>query len=464
VNRLWVRLTLAFVVVALIAVATVALLVHLSVDVEFRRYLGYTGALAQSDLVTTLANYYREQGDWAGVEALLDASPRAGRGWGRGPMGPGGPALLLADAEGRIIYDRHGQRSGESLTSSQREEAIPIQVDGRTVGYLLTQAMAARAPLDPPEQDFLNRLTSSLILASLFASLLGLMLGIVLARGLTAPLRRLVEGARALARRDLSQRVHIGGTEEVAEVGRAFNEMAAALEAAERQRQNLMADVAHELRTPLTVLQGNLRALLDGVYPLRKEEVAALYDETRLLSRLVGDLRDLAQMEAGQLTLKREQVDLEVLLRTQASHFQVAAEAKGVRLTVEIPETLPPALADPDRTAQVVRNLLSNALRHTPADGQITVRLTLEAGPPSMLRIEVVDSGEGIAPEDLPHVFDRFWRANRVHSRETGGSGLGLAIARSLVEAQGGRIGVESRRGEGSRFWFTLPVYASLPQ
>jgi signal transduction histidine kinase len=244
--------------------------------------------------------------------------------------------------------------------------------------------------------------------------------------------------------------------------------MAADLEKVEELRRNMVADVAHELRTPLSVLQGNLRAILDGVYALEQAEIAGLYDETRLLSRLVEDLHELAQAEAGQLHLDLRPTDLIEVVQTTVANFVVAAEAKGVKLTTDWADETAnlPVLADPDRLAQIMRNLLSNALRHTPEGGQITVSATVRRTTPPAVRIVVADTGEGIPPDDLPHVFDRFWRADRSRARETAGpstgsgrgSGLGLAIARHLVQAYGGEMGVESEVGRGSRFWFTLPV------
>jgi two-component system OmpR family sensor kinase/two-component system sensor histidine kinase BaeS len=247
-----------------------------------------------------------------------------------------------------------------------------------------------------------------------------------------------------------------------------------------------MADVAHELRTPLTVLQGNLRALLDDVYPLEKAEVARLYDETRLLGRLVEDLRELALAEAGQLRLNLQPTDAAQVIEATVSTFALVAEEKGVGLNVQVIEGLPAVQADPDRLAQVLRNLLGNALRHTPPGGHIRVSgsmfrvsgdgaiqpfgqalrakpetFNLKPGalaPGEWVIVTIEDTGEGIPPEDLPYIFDRFWRTDRSRSRETGGSGLGLTIARQLVQAQGGRIGVQSELGHGSRFWFTLPV------
>jgi len=190
--------------------------------------------------------------------------------------------------------------------------------------------------LQPQEQSFLDQVNQALLLAGALAGALSILLGLGLSRGLTAPLARLTAAARRIAGGDLSQRVPETGSAEIATLGQAFNQMAADLEKAEELRRNLLADVAHELRTPLSVLQGNLRAILDGVYPLEQAEIAALYDETRLLSRLVDDLHELAQAEAGQLHLDLRPTDVVEVVQTTLANLAVAAEAKGVRLTTDL--------------------------------------------------------------------------------------------------------------------------------
>jgi two-component system OmpR family sensor kinase/two-component system sensor histidine kinase BaeS len=486
-NRLWVRLTLAFVLVTLVGVSTVALLANLSASRQFRYYLVRSEMMSQGNpstglrtsLADDLAAYYERCGNWGGVEGVCEGMGGSMQsGWGHGRMRRGGSHTLLADEHGLVVYDSQGQRTGETLNRSEQNLAIPIQAEGRTVGFLL--AVPPRGmQLQPQEQNFLDQVNRALLLAGALAGGLGILLGLGLSRGLIAPLARLTAAARRIAGGDLSQRVPETGSAEMAALGQAFNQMAADLEKVEELRRNMVADVAHELRTPLSVLQGNLRAILDGVYPLEQTEIAGLYDETRLLSRLVEDLHELAQAEAGQLHLDLRPTDLIEVVQTTVTNFSVAAEAKGVKLTTDWADETAnlPVLADPDRLAQIMRNLLSNALRHTPEGGQITVSATYNGhcefnGP--AVRIVVADTGEGIPPDELPHVFDRFWRADRSRARETAGpstsrrgelvepsgrgSGLGLAIARHLVQAHGGEMGVESEVGQGSRFWFTLPV------
>ncbi len=340
------------------------------------------------------------------------------------------------------------------LSDSERSSALPIDVKGATVGYLLlgAQGHAGHRP-GTNEQDFLDQLQRTLLIAALIAAGLGIVIGLVISRTISRPLSQLARAARAFAAHNWDQRVKVGGTEEVAEVSFAFNDMADSLQQAETLRRNLMADVAHELRTPLTVLQGNLRAMLDGVYPLERGEIATLYDETRLLNRLVDDLRELALAEAGQLKLNRQPIDLAALIGSTVANFMPVAEERGLTLEAKIDRAVE-VHADPDRVGQVLRNLIANALWHTPPQGHITVEAQQIDRD---WHVSVTDNGDGIAPDDLPHVFDRFYRTDRSRTRLSGGSGLGLAIAKSLIEAMGGQIGVDSELGKGSRFWFTLP-------
>ena len=311
-NRLWVRLTLAFVLVTLVGVSTVALLANLSASRQFRYYLAHSEMMGQGNLVNDLAAYYERWGSWDGVESLfgelggpMQPGPRgqpfdgvysepSRTAQGMGPMYRGGMLTLLANGQGLIIYDSQGQRVGENLGRSQQNLAIPIQAAGHTVGLLLVTP-PGWGQLQPQQQSFLDQVNRALLLAAALAGSLGILLGLGLSRGLTAPLARLTAAARHISGGDLSQRVPQTGSAEIAALGRAFNHMAADLQKAEDLRRNLLADVAHELRTPLSVLQGNLRAILDGIYPLQQTEIAALYDETRLLSRLVDDLHQLAQ-------------------------------------------------------------------------------------------------------------------------------------------------------------------------
>lgn len=456
-NRLWVRLAFAFVAVTLVGVATVALLTDWSAGREFRQFLARQDITAQGSLLDDLAAFYQRNGTWDGVSEVFGGWP-ASRGAGRG-IGAmrGRPGFLLADASGLVVYDERGTRIGSAISFDERASAVPVKDASRhTIGYLLTAGGPGRGQMQQAEQDFLDELRRTLVIAAIAAGGLGVLMGLVMSRMLAAPLSILAHAARAFAARDWERRVPVKGADEIAAVAREFNEMAETIHRAEILRRNLMADVAHELRTPLTVLQGNLRAMLDGVYPLAMGEIATLYDETRLLNRLVDDLRELALADAGQLPLNIGGVELGEICRAAVADFSAVAKAQNIRLVVDIPEDHPLGVrADPDRVAQVLRNLLANALRHTPRGGTITV--SAQANIKDTIRVDVVDTGEGIAAQDLPHVFDRFYRADPSRTRKGGGTGLGLAIAKAWVQATGGTIDVDSEPGRGSRFWFALP-------
>ena len=443
-NKLWVKLSLAFALVMLVGIAAVGVLANYQLSTGFHRYMSQNQV--DLHLVPALQAYYRQHGDWDGVEIIFQQRHGQGQGKGRGS-----PHHVLADARGRVVYDETGDYTG-TLTKSQRRQSLPIEVNGEKVGYLLISA--GNSGTGGPAQAFLSLIKRSLLQAGLAAGLLGILLGLIIARHLSEPLSRLAQAARALSQGDLSQRVPVSGSDEVAEVMTAFNDMAAALQRSETLRQNMIADIAHELRTPLSVIQGNLQAMLDGVYPLTVEEIAQVYDETLLLNRLVSDLRALTLAEAGQLHLNLVPVSPSELLQDVAEAFRESAREREIELKVEIDSSLPQVFADPDRIRQVLANLVGNALRHTPAHGSITLAAR-KVG--DMVEFSVSDTGPGLGPDEKAHVFERFWRADASRSRDGGGSGLGLTIAQYLVEAHGGEIGVESEPGQGARFWFTLP-------
>jgi signal transduction histidine kinase len=286
---------------------------------------------------------------------------------------------------------------------------------------------------------------------------LGLVIALLIAMGRTLrstgrALDELVDATRRVEAGDYSVRVgpRRRGLRAVRQLAGGFDTMAARLETDERQRRTLLAEVSHELRTPLTVVQGNLEAILDGVYPPDPTHIAAILEETRVLARLIDDLRTLALSEAGTLALHPEPTDPDVLVTDVVRSFEPAAAAAGVELSAEIDGDLPILEIDPVRIHEVLANLVANALRHTPVGGRVTVSGALEDG--RWVRFEVRDTGRGIEPALLPHVFDRF-----VTGDDSSGSGLGLAIARQLVVAHGGEITAESLPGAGTTIRLRLP-------
>lgn len=314
------------------------------------------------------------------------------------------------------------------------------------------------APFGRAEQEFLEAINRSLWLAGLIAGAAAVLIGLVITRQIVSPLQRLTSAAHRIAAGDLSQRVSVESKDETGELAASFNTMAEALSKNEELRRNMVADIAHELRTPLAVLQGNLEAMRDGVISPTSQQLDSLHHEAQSLSRLVDDLGTLSLVEAGQLKLRLEAAGISEIIRRVSTGMEAQAKQSGISLEVSLADNLPIAMADTDRIAQVLRNLLSNALRHTPAGGSI--RVTAQPSPQSGkdILVSVADTGQGIPAQDLPYIFERFYRVDRSRTRSTGGAGIGLTIVKQLVEAHGGRVWVESTPGKGSAFFFTLPV------
>jgi two-component system OmpR family sensor kinase/two-component system sensor histidine kinase BaeS len=304
-----------------------------------------------------------------------------------------------------------------------------------------------------PETSTLLAIACGLPLA--FALLAGLF-GSIAFRRFGSPLAEVMAAADAVADGDLSVRVRENSPGELGRLARSFNRMAEELQRAEQQRRNLTADVAHELRNPLHIIQGNLEGILDGVYESSPQQIASTLEEVHLLARLVDDLQTLSLAESGQLHLHRRQISVADLLEDVGSSFANAAQEAGVELSISLQpsEGQLEIDADPDRLDQALTNLIANALRYTPSGGKIILSAQ---SIPDGVRLAVQDSGAGIPTEDLPFIFDRFWKGDRARSPQEGtGSGLGLAIARQLVEAHGGRIAVSSQVGSGTTFRIDL--------
>ena len=463
------RILLSLVLVSMVAVGLVALLANRATTSQFELYVSRGRQMRAERLAPYFAAYYLDAGSWDGVQALVDGlettTMMGGRGMGMG-MGRGSPSsmspmmglstmdrLILADMQGRVIADSEVELRGGALPTESLDDGAPILIGGTPRAVLLVTS--AESIHDPAQSEFLQQVNRSLVWAGLASAVAAVVLGFFLARRLTAPLQALTVAAERISEGNLDQRVDVRGNDEISDLGRSFNRMAEALVQQERLRRDLMADIAHELRTPLAVIRGDLEALLDGVYDVTVEGLASLQEETILLSRLVDDLRALSLAEAGQLQLKRERVNLRDVLVNEISTFAPLAARKGVSLTCELREEKLEIDADPKRLQQVVANLLSNALHHTPEGGTITLAAReLVDG----LEMTVTDTGPGIQTEDLPRVFDRFWRSDTAQPGE--GSGLGLAIVRGLVQAHGGRVWAESQPGEGARFRVMLPKMA----
>ncbi len=305
--------------------------------------------------------------------------------------------------------------------------------------------------------DYRSSFNEALTYAGLAAAAVALVLSLIFTRSVLAPVQAMSRVTQRIAAGRYDERVQVSGSDELAQLGTRFNQMAGELDQVESMRRQLIGDVSHELRTPLTAIKGSMEGLIDGVLPASAETFQQIHAEADRLNRLVDDLQELSRVEARAVGLQLRSVDISSLMFTVVKRLGPQAESKHVTLELEPSSGLPQVLADEDRAAQVLINLIGNALQYTPEGGKVMVA----ARPASdQVEIRVRDTGIGIPPEHLSQIFDRFYRVDKSRSRRAGGgSGIGLTIARAIVEAHGGHIGAESDgKGRGSTFTFTLPV------
>jgi len=315
------------------------------------------------------------------------------------------------------------------------------------------------AVTDHLDEAFEDALLVALAIAVAAATVTAIAASSLLAVRMLRPIRAMAEGARKIAAGHYEARVPEAGRDELAVLGRAFNEMAGALETAERRRQELVSDVAHEFRTPLATLRGYVEGMGDGTLARSDENLDTLAQEIGRMSRLLEDLSRISMAEERQLDLRLTAMEPRALIERQVQAAAVSYAEKGVRLEARAEARSAPVLVDPDRIAEVLGNLLDNALRHTPSGGRVEVGA---ARRDDLVEIWVSDAGEGIASRDLERVFERFYRVDPARARAGGGSGIGLTIARAIVAAHGGRLWAESGgRGQGARLVLTLPLAAA---
>jgi len=442
VRSLTLKLTLAFLIVGLSGAALVALFAVRNTTSAFDRFRSQQSL---ANFSQEMAALYARTGSWQGA-ALQPRQPIGNNGPGR-PL----PPHVLVDAEGRVVIAAPPYRPGQQISPAALAQGTAIEVNGRRVGTALNAGALNRTVQD---RLFLAQLAQALIWAALGATLFALLLGLGLARTLTRPLVALTQAARRIAGGDFGQEVTVESQDEIGQLAHAFNQMSSELARSAQLRRQMTADIAHELRTPLSVLMGYTESLHDGVLKPTAEILHAMHEESRLLSHLVDDLRTLSLADAGELTLNRQLTAPAGLLERVAVSFRPSAEAQGVDLQLEIGPALPDVHLDAERCVQVLGNLVGNAIRYTPPGG--TVTLAAAAAGDGIL-LQVTDTGRGIAPEQLPYIFERFYRVDAARTINESESGLGLAIAKSLVELHGGSLTVQSAVGQGTVMRVWLP-------
>ena len=376
--------------------------------------------------------------------------------------------VTLVSTDHTVLLSNVTGQTGQKVSDQNLSRAVPLKDNNLTVGYLILGTSPYQFNAASPEGIFIGSINLSTLYGAMGAAALALILGGVLAFTQTRSLRELKHATLEISSGKFGRQVKVRSHDEFGELASSFNQMSTQLARASQLRKQMTADIAHDLRTPLSVISGYAEALSDQKLPGTPEVYNILYQETQHLSRLVEDLRTLSLADSGELSLLRQPTDLQMLLQRVAVRHSVAAEQKGIRLTVEASPNLPVISIDQERISQVLDNLVSNAFRYTPshnssaapntqAETQGTVTLIAQFGEHQDIELVVKDNGRGIAAEDLPFIFDRFYRGDPSRP-QNGESGLGLAIAKSIVEAHGGTISASSALGQGAAFTIHLPT------
>ncbi len=439
-NSLTLKLTAIVLFISLLSVVLVAVFTRYATVSAFDRMLVEQ---SRTEFIALVTAFYEEHGTWDGVidaVRMQTQDPFMFRG------------LILVDQNNHVVLGDVHTDVGQPVSIQQLAQGTPVMLNGERIGTLLE--FTAPPPRKPEDELYLKRTNQALLLAAGGASLFALLLGILSSRTLTRSLRELTAATQSMAQGNLEQTVPVRSKDELGQLAASFNRMSADLARANTLRRQMTADIAHDLRTPLTVIKGYTEALRDGDLPATQSTFETMYQEAQHLSGLIDDLRTLSLAEAGELTLNRRPTSpFELLFQAQAAYLPQAQNA-GVTLRIEADDALPDIAIDPERIARVLGNLIINALRYTGDGGQITLHARAH---PNGVLLSVSDTGSGIPPEELPYIFERFYRGDVVRQSDSGESGLGLAIAKSLVEAHGGDIVVSSAAGQGTTFEVFLP-------
>jgi signal transduction histidine kinase len=453
-RSLAVKLTLAFLLVGLTGSILVAVIIQQRTRVAFNTFIMNQ---EQQTLADNLVVYYQTKGSWTGVgnevltlQTTMPQPPRGGPDTrqGRAPFTLVGPDQI-------VVYSNQPNEIGDKLTKNQLTGAINLQSNGQSIGWLVLAPATRNFNPNTPEGNFLRNVNSATLLSAIVAILLAFALGGLLAFTMTRSLRELTEATIEIAKGRFGKQVKVRSKDEIGNLAVSFNQMSSDLERATRARQQMTADIAHDLRSPLSVITGYAEALSDNKLQGTPEVYTILLQETKHLDRLVDDLRLLSLADTGELSLSLQSTALKALLERVAARHIVAAQQSKVSLIVDANDELPHIHVDIERMSQVLDNLILNAFRYTSEGGEIYLDAAMED---RQVKIIVRDNGQGISPEDLPHIFDRFYRGDKSRTNN-GESGLGLAIAKSIVEAHGGRINVESILGKGAAFTIYLDPY-----
>ncbi len=445
------RLLVSFTLVILVTIAMVFFFINQATQAEIQQYQERISQIRADRMRSELAVYYFQHDNWEEIQPLIVQ-------WGN----IYGQRLVLTDSNGITVADSESTMIGKPFNAAKGWYQSPL------INFSMIQPVQIVGTIyvSPPSSTEASLISLRILYSEvgrffIWGGLIAIAIAVIvtffLSRRILHPVKVLSNAARRIGGGNFSERIHIKEKSELGELATAFNNMASDLERSEKLHRDLIADTAHEIRTPLSNIRGYLEAIRDDVVKPDKSTIDSLYEEVTLLSRLVNDLQDLALADAGQLKLVRQPEQIGELINQAILVIRAKAVTKGITLdTLEISKELPLCDIDSYRISQVLNNLLDNAIAHTSSGGSIEVSAA-QSG--NWVDIKVKDSGEGIPPDELRNIFERFYRVDKSRARSTGGHGLGLTIAKRIVEAHGGTITATSTVGEGSQFTFTVPIF-----
>ncbi len=454
------RLSLSYVMVAAVIVFLISILTNIYVEKHFKEYVKQNQELKNREIVTTLAGQYRGEDNWN-----LEAIEAIGVSYLEN-----GIIIRVVDINGKTIWDAKVHNNG---MCQRIIEHMASNAGGRpgqsgsgyvevpySLNYKLDKVGVVNIGTYGPnymnehDQAFINALNAVLIGVGVFSLLLALILGAIMAKRLSSSISRVISTARSISKGYYSERISgKSSTTEINQLTTTVNNLAESLEKQEVLRKRLTGDVAHELRTPIATLQSHMEAMIDGIWAPNTERLKSCHEEIVRISKMVGDLEKLTKYESENLILDKELFDVSELTFRLVQNFEGEFLNKGLKIDF-IGESSE-IYADKDKISQVIVNLISNALKYTPEGGAVEVGIEPSG---NVIKIIVKDNGPGIPEEDLPFIFERFYRADKSRNRLTGGSGIGLTISKAIVIAHGGTIEVQSGSGSGTVFTVSIPA------
>lgn len=452
------KLIFSYLAVALISVLIISIFIRINSSQSLMNLVtDQQTALLEEEV----QNYYESQNTLEGFyEYYLQIGKFSSQ---QSPFDHDGPPPLSSEVRGidglvdtnyKALIPIFGYEVGQMLPEQRLKDAIPVNVNDETIAWILPDKKHEFS-LSPQEELFLRRLTLAIGVSALAGVVIAVAMGILLANGIVKPIRRLTKASKSMAKGELRQQVPVTSRDEIGQLTSTFNQMSDDLARADEQRKRLTADITHDLSTPLQVIAGYMEMLEDNEVTLSPERIEIIKAEIEHLRRLVGDLTTLTQVEAQTLEMQIQAVSPVALLKRVQQIYEPIASRKGIIVVLDAAGIVPNINVDEGRMLQVLKNLIENALRYTPAGGKITLNATSNIG---LVDMTVTDNGAGIEAEDLPFVFDRFYQADKSRGTNRGKMGLGLAICKALVLSQNGKIAAESEgKGKGTTIRISFP-------